>query len=348
MSAQTPESEFIRIRPQYEIFGTKLRGLILDLMTVKSIRYHIIESRVKTVESFLEKIHRPGKDYKNPLQELSDLCGIRIIVYYQDDVPLVGKLLTSEFQIHEQELSHSISEYSADRFGYLSDHYVVGLNENRCKLAEWAPYSDLKAEVQVRTVLQHSWATISHALQYKRENDVPHGLQRKLFRLAGIFELADEEFLTIRNAKIAAQKDASVAIKKGSFEIPIDPQTLKAFLENWNEFKSVCKYVASIGYVVEKESLSNEDNSELLGEITSWCKRLGMSTIAKLEENLPKNYKGYFKSIFQDGWRVNKAFILYLLLIRAFPHDFTVDKLVEEGWTKSIAERVIKSARHSE
>jgi hypothetical protein len=48
--------------------------------------------------------------------------------------------------------------------------------------------------VQVRTVLQHAWASISHALQYKQEDDIPRALRRRLARISALLEVADEEF----------------------------------------------------------------------------------------------------------------------------------------------------------
>jgi trimethylamine:corrinoid methyltransferase-like protein len=55
----------------------------------------------------------------------------------------------------------------------------------------------MHAEVHVRTVLQHAWAAISHSLQYKKEDDVPAALRRRLNRLAALLELADQEFTTL-------------------------------------------------------------------------------------------------------------------------------------------------------
>jgi len=50
-----------------------------------------IEYRTKNIKSFIDKINREGKDYKNPFAELTDLVGIRIICYYLEDVsPIVN------------------------------------------------------------------------------------------------------------------------------------------------------------------------------------------------------------------------------------------------------------------
>ena len=60
-------------------------------------------------------------------------------------------------------------------------------------------FSNLNAEIQIRTVLQHSWASISHELEYKKITKSRSILQRKLFRLASLIELADEEFKSTRD-----------------------------------------------------------------------------------------------------------------------------------------------------
>src|SRR5690606_5211126 len=81
---------------------------------------------------------------------------------------------------------------------YLSNHYIVKINSIRSHLPEWIKFNDLFAEIQLRTVLQHSWVAISHELEYKSKFDVPDLLKRKLFRLAGLFELADEQFVQVK------------------------------------------------------------------------------------------------------------------------------------------------------
>jgi len=62
-------------------------------------------------------------------------------------------------------------------------------------------------------VLQHAWASISHALQYKQEQDVPTVSRRKLFRLSALLELADEEFLSLRKEQTEVTLSSSRKIK---------------------------------------------------------------------------------------------------------------------------------------
>ncbi|MBC7752368.1 MAG: hypothetical protein H7Z73_11760 [Candidatus Saccharibacteria bacterium] len=53
-------------------------------MDVEKLDFHLLESRTKDVTSFREKVARSSKAYGDPLSEINDLCGLRVIAYYQD------------------------------------------------------------------------------------------------------------------------------------------------------------------------------------------------------------------------------------------------------------------------
>src|SRR5690349_19722831 len=95
ISQNSPE-EYVRqysdLRPRFEKFTEKLHKLFLELMEQGKVEFGHIESRTKSIESFSEKIVRPGKSYENPLQEISDLTGIRIILIYSKDIGTVVKI----------------------------------------------------------------------------------------------------------------------------------------------------------------------------------------------------------------------------------------------------------------
>lgn len=55
----------------------------------------------------------------------------------------------------------------------------------------------------MRTLAQHLWSDMSHELGYKPELSVPDAMQRRLFRLSALVELADDEFLRLRDAEQA-------------------------------------------------------------------------------------------------------------------------------------------------
>ena len=331
----------------YETYAKRLETLLVELLQVEGVRVHFIESRAKTPESFKEKISRPGKAYNDPLHQLPDLVGVRVVLYYQDDIIKVGDLIRQEFEVLEEEHSHQAERYSPDQFGYLSVHYVVQLNNARASLSEWKAVASFKAEIQVRTVLQHSWAAVSHALQYKREGDVPIALRRKLFRLAGLFELADEEFMEIRDAGLRSTQESQEIVKRNITNAPIDAAIIREIVATSSRFKQIIKTAKRLGY--EFDTFPEEEDYEekdYTGEIVEELERLGLNTIEDVNSLLSHDYSAYLAEIkTDDSWVVSSEFVLLLLIIAAFPNAFTIEHLIESGgWHKEIAERVLAGA----
>lgn len=334
---------------QYVTSAKRFEGLLSQLLQSERMRIHFLESRAKSVDSFAAKIARPGKSYTNPLVELPDIIGVRIVLYYLDDVIRLGELLKREFQVIEEESSHQPKGYLPDQFGYLSMHYVVRLNNVRSKLPEWRECTDLHAEIQVRTVLQHAWAAVSHALQYKQEGDVPFDLRRRLFRLAGLFEIADEEFVSIRDTAAKIEKDVKTAFAEGSKELAIDAASIQEFIKQWKPLASIRKYAENLGYNFgppDDDDFDEEPRQDSLGAVVRHCERLGIKTIGDLEKLFSYDPNRYLESIHDAGsdWYVSDDFIIYLLLIGARQSDFSVPILVQGGWHEDIASRVLKGA----
>lgn len=333
--------------PSYSTFAQRLQDLISQLVERSGTKVHFIESRAKSPESFAEKIIRPGKQYDNPIQQLPDLVGVRVILYYTDSVPAVGSILKAEFSVLEEQSVHQADTYDADQFGYLSMHYVVTLHSKRRELPEWQEWAAVRAEIQVRTVLQHSWAAVSHALQYKREGDVPLGLRRRLHRLAGLFELADEEFVGIRNEADAITETIRVALKENSDAVPIDAQSLLYFLDNSPVFRRHCETALKLGYKFELPRIEDEDERiDYTGFVVEHCHTLGLKFVADLKGALDFNAKAFLDAAQnkERQWYVTNPFLALLLLIKARPDAFTVPMLVSEGFSDSIAKRVISAA----
>jgi putative GTP pyrophosphokinase len=345
--------QYRELLPTYKSFVSRLENLIVDLLKVEGIRIHFTESRVKTPESLNEKISRPGKSYDDPLNQIPDTVGVRVVLYYQDDVEKVGDVIKREFKVLEVEHSHQMNEYSPDQFGYLSVHYIVCLNKARADLTEWKATAGFRTEIQVRTVLQHSWAAISHALQYKREGDVPISLRRKLFRLAGLFELADEEFMELRDAGTRLVEESREIIKRNDDMARLDAPIVREFIASSPRFKEIMQSMIRIGFVFGAPDSEFEEEVEphdYLGSIIEEFERLGLSTISDLNKLLAKDFGPYLADIVDDDatWYISDEFALFLLIIGEYAHRFSVKHLEEtRGWHKSIAERTLDSAlRH--
>ncbi len=196
-----------------------------------------IDGRVKSVDSFARKAIEPDKKnpdqpkYKEPLNEIQDTIGLRVITFFLETIQDVDAVIRNQFIVHEyMDKAEALKE--EERFGYQSVHYIVSLKENRTILTEYEKYKSMVAEIQVRTALQHTWAEIEHDIQYKSVESIPAPLRRRFMVLAGLFELVDRELNELQSAdeerKIAAQQ----SVQQGNLDrIEITPDSLKIYLD---------------------------------------------------------------------------------------------------------------------
>ncbi|MFH0875702.1 MAG: hypothetical protein V1859_07225 [archaeon] len=188
----------IELRRDYEENKIKYERLISVVVLIlnaalerKKIKLHSMSYRVKDYSSFLEKVER--KRYKDPFKQCTDLAGSRIICLFLSQIDEIKKIVEEEFDVIEVTDKRSVKKY--DQFGYLSLHMLVKIPKSRIKLTECEGLADLICELQIRTILQEAWAEIEHYLNYKTTKQEKHDeLLRKIFSLAGMFEVADSTF----------------------------------------------------------------------------------------------------------------------------------------------------------
>ncbi len=143
--------------------------------------------------------------YADPLTDITDQIGVRVITYLHSDVAAVADLLDDQLTVlDDRDMGEETA--SQGRFGYSSRHLLVATSEDaRATIrADFASYDVLRgrrAQVQVRTVLQHAWAEFEHAIRYKGTIPAEHApdLDRRFTLAAGLLELADREFTLIRD-----------------------------------------------------------------------------------------------------------------------------------------------------
>ncbi len=196
--------EYGKRRPLYQEFAEVVRLILQEELQSKAIRVHSIEVRAKSIESFRRKVSRlhvmeSGRGgRKEPLTVITDLAGVRVITFFPKTLTDVDRILHEQFEVIEIDDKSEVLTVD-DRFGYRSVHYLVKLLPNRTELAEYSRFTDLVAEIQVRTILQHAWAEIEHDIQYKSIEAMPATVRRRFIMLAGLLELADREFQAIHD-----------------------------------------------------------------------------------------------------------------------------------------------------
>ncbi|WP_432592679.1 GTP pyrophosphokinase [Stenotrophomonas maltophilia] len=341
-------------RPNQARFTEKLESLVRDLMVAGNLGFHLAESRTKDVQSFRDKASRPTKAYENPLDEITDLSGIRIIAYYQDEADQIGSLIEEEFAVDAR--NSVIHKPDGAEFGYLSRHYVVQLSSKRAMLSEWSGFAELKAEIQVRTVLQHAWAAVSHKLQYKREDDVPVPLRRKLFRLSALFELADDEFISLRSSSGELARSIKTQLVAGRQDLPIDSVSLSEVLVFSTAVAEIEIVAKKVGFTYGNPDGDIEDEDEHSASVSGLvhlCALAGVRTIEEFESLLSTArpwMESYLSAqINAEGrwgeWFASTPFICQLLVIYAKIRQLRVEDIYSLGWNPGIAERIFRVAR---
>jgi putative GTP pyrophosphokinase len=224
-------------------FCVRLTTLVSQLLTEQGTRVHSVSSRVKTKGSFSKKIDKKGNNY-SALSDVTDVVGLRIVTFFSDDVDEVAKLVEEEFAIDEQNSIDKRDALDPDRFGYLSMHYVASLSGARCLLRENRSFTGMKAEIQIRSILQHAWAEIEHDLGYKSAGEVPKAVRRQFARLAGLLELADEEFKKVRNDIDAYSRDIASRLATSPATIGLDLVSLVNFAESEPLVEQLDQFIA--------------------------------------------------------------------------------------------------------
>ena len=201
--AKNQIDKFEKKRTSYKLL-TETIEKIFRQFSHKKIRLCIIESRTKTITSFAEKIQRKRKKYDDPVNQLTDLCGVRLITYTPDELNEVCEFVEKNFEIDRENSVDVDQRHKISEFGYRSIHYIVklipGVFPNDDFNIEIPDSSyNLKAEIQIRTILEHSWADFFHHVGYKKGYKIPEDIERELYRLAAMLENTDKTFSRINS-----------------------------------------------------------------------------------------------------------------------------------------------------
>jgi hypothetical protein len=76
-------------------------------------------------------------------------------------VHALDNVINGEFDVIEKE-DKAERLFAEQAFGYKSVHYLIGLSRRRATLPEYRDCSELCAELQIRTALDHAWAEVDH------------------------------------------------------------------------------------------------------------------------------------------------------------------------------------------
>jgi ppGpp synthetase/RelA/SpoT-type nucleotidyltranferase len=232
--AQAAIAAYAEGHPDLVLAGAEALQLVIDLLDEAGINYLTVSGRTKSVGSFAEKAVRTDEGvrlYADPLREIGDQLGIRVITYVRADVAAVADVLADQVVVtDDRDLGRETA--SEGRFGYASRHLQITLDSAREGQPAYAHLRGRNVQVQIRTVLQHAWAEFEHDIRYK--GTVPpehaHDFDRRFTLAAGLLELADQEFATIRDRLRGSVTQTEHLAEAPGADPRLDARELAAFL----------------------------------------------------------------------------------------------------------------------
>lgn len=223
--------EYAAMEPELRRATDQFVALVTSVLDDAGINYLTITGRAKSVASFAAKAARTegGKPvFDDPLRQITDQIGLRVITYVLSDVQAVADLLADQVVVYDDR-DLGLETASEGRFGYASRHLLVGLDAAREAEDGFEVLRGKQAQIQIRTVLQHAWAEFEHDIRYK--GSIPEeqrpDFDRRFTLAAGLLELADREFSTIRDRLREGVPEPADAVDD---DPRIHPRELAAFL----------------------------------------------------------------------------------------------------------------------
>ncbi|KAL2829863.1 hypothetical protein BJY01DRAFT_261142 [Aspergillus pseudoustus] len=200
---------------------------------------HKIESRAKAIERLEIKVYGRKNDGKydninDIVADIVDLAGVRVLVYFPSDKERVEKFITENFEVHSnprfggeesKEIERASHKYIPRYPGYCADHYRATLKLEKSQ--EVKRCHNLRVEIQVTTILRHTWAEVGHDWNYKQL--MPGGddeyCSQLLDALSGALDMG-EFFMDKMQRRLLTQKELADQPFASQYD-------LGAFLNKW-------------------------------------------------------------------------------------------------------------------
>ena len=235
--------DYRKQRDDFVTLGDTVHTMLSEIVKELGLTVLAVEHRVKEEKSLAGKLERKGDGY-NTLEDITDILGCRVVCFLSDEIDKIGQKVEENFVVDWENSSDKRALIKEDAFGYLSLHYICSL-----------PFGDKwpdeicgkKFEVQIRTILQHAWSVINHDIGYKSDFGVPREIKRQFARLAGILELADDEFVRARDNMVGYTEDIRRRIiTDDADDVAINMISLNEYVKHNQKMQGIIRKIAEI------------------------------------------------------------------------------------------------------
>lgn len=173
-------------------FLVKVEDLVRETIVQNDVLFCRIESQME------ERTQMDGTNLYIPV--------IRISTYFEDTITQLCDLVRSKFDV-AAERSADNTKTKFDSFSNKEVQFIVGLTSNRLELTEYKRLGDRKFEIHLCSILQEALGCIAKELGYY-SNSFPDDAKRDFYRAGTLLEMAEMEFLKIRNQLLMQKPDS--------------------------------------------------------------------------------------------------------------------------------------------
>ena len=259
----------------YVAFTKSVDDLLKILLDEIGVDIFAIESSTKSIDTLLEDARRQANGGGNsaPAPAVNDISSLKIVTFLNEDCDRISAVIRRAFEVDEASSLDKTAILNADRFDYRSIRLVVSFSAARVALPEFKRYAGLKAEIEVRTLLQHAWAAINAKFGYRTEADAPREMRRKLYRIGAFLDAADEDFAVMwsqrRGGRETTARRASPPAAANGAHNGAAPSfdSLDAFLEGSRSVDTLMDIAESVGVALSSRPAGADYSTTFMGTL---------------------------------------------------------------------------------
>ena len=153
-----------------------------------------IKTRIKTPESIVKKLKKKGLEvtYKNLVNEINDIAGIRIICSFIPDIYRMVEMFEQTPDIKIIREKDYIKNPKPS--GYSSYHLIALVPVSFSK-----GMTNVKVEIQIRTIAMDFWASLKNKIKYKYDEKLPKNISKELIECSKIVNKLDKKMSSLGN-----------------------------------------------------------------------------------------------------------------------------------------------------
>lgn len=317
---------------EYIKYKKYMENKIENLLIVNNIKYQNLTSRIKEIESLSNKLNNQDimSKLEGDIKNLNDLCGIRIVLYDNNNLNKMIGVIRDNFEI---------CDYKNKKIDYNANNIIVKTNDDIFK--------NLKCEIQLVTVMSHNLIEIGHDIVYKNSQKLEKKDKVEYESIVDEYKECLEEVYKletrIENIKMRAQ---NISDKYNLYEIVLSKEYVKKIETNksLSNFYKICNDIVSLVPFLSRNADKAEKfwNEKIIVKLTNSIIKLdddGIYTKEFVFDNYIKLLSPYSNVWIYDLNDVFKVLIPYLSSQNNQRMDKSFYEMIKNIITYDIKER---------